>query len=185
MGNAPSAPPPKTRAPRAVDTPDKERRQVYREQAGPRSHITNDIRRLVRAKIAGELRSRPVTRQDIDEIRMVLLSLAPQCPADSPGGACSLPGPIHDGLVIVESSEGRTFTLHEVAVLHAIITDDAEIVNPAPQPHKFIANRAKFGSTCECHSASCSECAAAAFAPPQFLKEPWMRHNLTNVSEQK
>jgi hypothetical protein len=175
MGNATSTTPPVQRAPRAADAPDKERRQVNREVGRARSQVDNDIRRLVRAKIAGELRTRPVTSRDIEEIRLVLLTLAPPCPEDThaPGG-CSLPGPIHDALVIVEATEGRTFTLQEVTLLHTVIRDDVAILNPKPRPHRRIANPSK-GSTCGCHSPSCSECAAASFSPTPVLMTPWYR----------
>ena len=159
MGNIIAAPAPKIRADRAVDV-GQERRQVYREVGRERSTIQLDLKKLLDQQIKGELRNRPVSRQDIENARMILTKMKNE-------------NQLRDFMVVWEAAEGRTFTLEEVAYLQSDSTSQSKRMIPSHRHHGII---------CQQHLPSHVECMATAFAPPIKLLDPWMRQDI-NASQ--
>ena len=170
MGNALAAPAPKQRAARAEDLPEKERRQVHREVGLARTPIDVGLRRNMRKVISSELTSRPATAEDIQQIRQMLLSLAPPCP-DRSGDACTMPPPFRTALSITEVAYGRTLTNGEVHTLMSIITEAAPVLNPTPHEHRSFFGEAR-GSLCSCGAPGCPECGAGRFLLPRIPDIP-------------
>ena len=119
-------------------------------------------RRQVRMKVANDLRHRPMTGDDGDQIRWVLLTLAPPCacPQGYTVANCSLPAHIKQLMAMVERSVGRTLTNEEIAALVLVMNDEAAVRNESPSLHTL---RSRPNQLCTCGSTSCSECSAMNF----------------------
>lgn len=128
-----------------------------------RSQIALGQRRILAEKINKELTQRPVSQDDIEDIRMVLMAMCDQ-------SQYSLPVPLRNALLIAEIAHGRTLLPAEVELFLQLLSSTSPPCDN--NVSKMMVMTRSGQSVCECRSSTCSECVAPAFKP----LEPWYRY---------